>query len=883
MINKALIEYTSNNIPASIEDISSLIYSAQCVYQQISSKLTFKSNWKQKIQNKIESLMENDRLISKHFMSTTKDEERKKAVDILCSYNYKKSKRGEFERISSTINDQIKILNKKLSVSDSRRQYGIDNRNFELNRRSFYRKLNPNSDNKQIAGFDSSECLKFWGDVWKKRDKTDLGLGVNKRVTGVEDNAPDVSDEFISNLIEYLPNWKAPGCDAVYNFFIKKLDSLHKFLFQEIRNIINGVSQPQGWFYTGITFLIPKKANSVDPKDLRPITCMPCLYKLVTKCVNEKIAVYADTYDLITEFQLGSKRHCQGAKELALLNRRVNEVYGNKLLCAWIDVKKAFDSVSHEFLFEVLENSGLPKWITKFMMSIIPNWRVSLRLGKELLGTVNIDRGILQGDSLSPQLFVLVLDPLSRILSLKYPSMSINTGEDKSLTFSTNHFLFIDDLKLFAQKEETLARMMEDVNIYFKLAGLEKNFEKSATNCYLLRNEATLMDGLDSYRYLGVLEDRCSNVLKEDVLKNIKEEMQKRIGRLSETKLNAVNLFRAINEHALSLINYYIGLLNLEPSCFEEMDKFVRKLLADLKIHMKPACKERLYLPRDTLGRGLVSVAFKAEKMLLDFKTNLERRKLISLRKAAILWAEQKRKTHMATITEFLHCKYGTTTLDEIAKSLRDLQIESLLLSIKKKRLHSKLFESLENNTFDIPTSSTWLKKGNISPKSEAMLSFLQDRNVFFRNSDEKCPHCKSSPKTVDHLATRCSRMLNSDYTRRHNEIVRCVHMHLCRRFGMKKSKRLKNHSVQSIMSNSSAEIRVDTTIPTELKIQYNKPDIFLYDKKENLIWIIEVGVTSIDNLKSVEVEKMHKYDILASELQLIHKAKVKIVPIVLT
>ncbi|XP_029657786.1 uncharacterized protein LOC115232048 [Octopus sinensis] len=303
------------------------------------------------------------------------------------------------------------------SKFDSRRQYGIDNRNFELNRRSFYRKLNPNSDNKQIAGFDSSECLKFWGDVWKKRDKTDLGLGVNKRVTGVEDNAPDVSDEFISNLIEYLPNWKAPGCDAVYNFFIKKLDSLHKFLFQEIRNIINGVSQPQGWFYTGITFLIPKKANSVDPKDLRPITCMPCLYKLVTKCVNEKIAVYADTYDLITEFQLGSKRHCQGAKELALLNRRVNEVYGNKLLCAWIDVKKAFDSVSHEFLFEVLENSGLPKWITKFMMSIIPNWRVSLRLGKELLGTVNIDRGILQGDSLSPQLFVLVLDPLSRILS----------------------------------------------------------------------------------------------------------------------------------------------------------------------------------------------------------------------------------------------------------------------------------------------------------------------------------------------------------------------------------------------------------------------------------------------------------------------------------
>ncbi|XP_029654510.1 zinc finger BED domain-containing protein 5-like [Octopus sinensis] len=125
----------------------------------------------------------------------------------------------------------------------------------------------------------------------------------------------------------------------------------------------------------------------------------------------------------------------------------------------------------------------------------------------------------------------------------------------------------------------------------------------------------------------------------------------------------------------------------------------------------------------------------------------------------------------MATITEFLHCKYGTNTQGEITKSLSRLQIDSLLSNIKKKTLHSKLFESLDDNNFDIQSSSTWLKKGNISPKSEAMFSFLQDRNIFFRDPNSKCSHCKSSNKTVDHMATRCNRMLNSDYTRRHNEI----------------------------------------------------------------------------------------------------------------
>ncbi|XP_029657501.1 uncharacterized protein LOC115231669 [Octopus sinensis] len=99
----------------------------------------------------------------------------------------------------------------------------------------------------------------------------------------------------------------------------------------------------------------------------------------------------------------------------------------------------------------------------------------------------------------------------------------------------------------------------------------------------------------------------------------------------------------------------------------------------------------------------------------------------------------------------------------------------------------------------------------------------------------------------------------------------------------IQKIKRLKTHSIQSVITNDLAELRVDTTISTESKIQYNKPDIFLYDKKLNHIWLIEIGVTCVDNLKAVEVEKLHKYDILASELEIIYKAKIKILPIVIT
>ncbi|XP_029655769.1 uncharacterized protein LOC115229584 [Octopus sinensis] len=145
------------------------------------------------------------------------------------------------------------------------------------------------------------------------------------------------------------------------------------------------------------------------------------------------------------------------------------------------------------------------------------------------------------------------------------------------------------------------------------------------------------------------------------------------------------------------------------------------------------------------------------------------------------------------------------------------------------------------------------------------------------------CSHCKKCKKTIDHLATQCGKMLNSDYLRRHNEVVKCIHLHLCRTYGIKRGSKLKTHSVQSMISTQNVEIRVDMSIMTETKVQSNKPDIFVYDKTKQEITLIEVGITSQDRLKQVEIEKFHKYDLLANELSILYDAKVKIIPVVLT
>ncbi|KAL6121682.1 hypothetical protein NUSPORA_01371 [Nucleospora cyclopteri] len=68
------------------------------------------------------------------------------------------------------------------------------------------------------------------------------------------------------------------------------------------------------------------------------------------------------------------------------------------------------------------------------------------------------------------------------------------------------------------------------------------------------------MDGTQGYKYLGIIKNSKSEDMGETAEK-IKVELFARVERLCKTKLNDKHLFRAINEHGIPLVNYYIGVL----------------------------------------------------------------------------------------------------------------------------------------------------------------------------------------------------------------------------------------------------------------------------------------------------------------------------------
>lgn len=96
------------------------------------------------------------------------------------------------------------------------------------------------------------------------------------------------------------------------------------------------------------------------------------------------------------------------------------------------------------------------------------------------------------------------MDSLSRKLNGIYPKVTVKTEKEYH---STNHLLFIDDLKLLSKDEPTLHAMMEETKELFKTIGLKMNKDKSATNGNVCTEDAQLLENRQGYKYLGIIEN----------------------------------------------------------------------------------------------------------------------------------------------------------------------------------------------------------------------------------------------------------------------------------------------------------------------------------------------------------------------------------------
>jgi len=94
-----------------------------------------------------------------------------------------------------------------------------------------------------------------------------------------------VCEKDVAEALRTTLSWKAPGRDQIVNFLLKQLTATHKHIAALFNKLIEE-DQILEWLTAGVTFLIPKKEKTDNPKNYRPVTCLPTIYKLLTSIMS---------------------------------------------------------------------------------------------------------------------------------------------------------------------------------------------------------------------------------------------------------------------------------------------------------------------------------------------------------------------------------------------------------------------------------------------------------------------------------------------------------------------------------------------------------------------------------------------------------------------
>ena len=225
--------------------------------------------------------------------------------------------------------------------------------------------------------------------------------------------------------------------------------------------------------------LIPKKQNAQNIKDFRPISLIGSIYKLVSKVLTNRLKTVME--NLISESQNAFVGGRQILDSVLVANESLDSRIksGIQGIICKLDIEKAYDHINWKCLLCILERMGFGVRWGRWIKAYISFVRFSLLINGSPAGFLSSSRGLRQGDPLSPLLFLLVIEVLSRMLR-KMEEGGFIFGFSLGNDVSISHLLFTDDSILFCDADPQQPMYIRLVLTYFEaMTGLQVNMSNS--------------------------------------------------------------------------------------------------------------------------------------------------------------------------------------------------------------------------------------------------------------------------------------------------------------------------------------------------------------------------------------------------------------------
>ena len=833
--------------------------------------------WKRRIMRDLERLRKDLGRIQAWFQGQWKKP--KEGEKDKLNRRYRLREKG-FRATMEEIKQRIVAKAAKIKRYTNRIKQFNDNRLFNTNQSRFFKNLEGKEES-TIAP-NPQDATRYWSNIWSgvvtHREEAEWIERVERKLQGPKQEDISISMEDLKKQLKTIPKWKGPGPDGIQGYWLKSFTAIHEKLASHLKDCVDSSQIPE-WLVEGRTVLIMKDpTKGTEVGNYRPIACLNILWKTLTGIFNTKVYDHLERNGLLPVEQKGSRKRCLGTKDQLAIDKCILKNCKRRrtnLNVAWIDYRKAYDMVPHSWVVKTLEMVGVAGNLINVVKKSMRSWKTNLFSDGKLLGTVSINRGIFQGDSFSPLLFVIALLPLTQVLRETEMGYQLEKNGPK-----ISHMLFMDDLKLFGKTDneidslvQTVQQWSADIKMEFGISkcaavALKRGKRSKIDNIILPNGEQVGDPGTEGYKYLGVLE--LDTILCNEMKTKVKETYLKRLRLLLKSRLNGRNLFLAINSWAVAVVRYSAAFVAWTQDDMKQLDRDTRRLLVKFGALHPKSNVLRLYMKREKGGRGLKGIEECVGEELRSVHYYVTNSQEVML--AAVMREEGLKKEDI-----------------ENKQKYKERIEKEKMAELEKMKLHGQF----ERNTKAQKSIDTWefLRKGDLKRETENLIFAAQEqalntnaitRNLYGKDCTDRCRLCGDQLETVAHIVSACSTLAQKEYKRRHDKVCINLHWNLCQKYGLQVCDKWYQHHPDTVTENNDVKILWDFMVQCDRQIVHRKPDIIVIDKNTNECQIIDVACPSDVNLTNKKNEKLQKYQELRVEISRLWNKRTTIIPIII-
>ena len=261
----------------------------------------------------------------------------------------------------------------------------------------------------------------------------------------------------------------------------------------------------------GCILPFPKKGDLGLAKNYRGIILTSIAAKIYNALLRKRIEPKID--NILRKNQNGFRRNRSTTSQILTIHRILEGVRAKNLQATliFVDFTKAFDSIHRGKMEQIRLAYGIPKETVAAITILYRNTKVKVRSLNGDTEYFNIVAGVLQGDTLSPYLFIICLNYLLRtsidkIRENGFELTKKRTRMDPAKTITDADYA--DDIAILANTPDQAETLLHSLERSAAAIGLYVKAHKTEYMCYNQTGDISNLDGtplklVDKFTYLG--------------------------------------------------------------------------------------------------------------------------------------------------------------------------------------------------------------------------------------------------------------------------------------------------------------------------------------------------------------------------------------------